>query len=158
MSFEARRLYTEIGLPPDLAMHRRNYLRFHMDRRNPGWIDLNPENQIFFQEDKVYSKLGGEIDKKRIGIIVNKNENGSLFGEPMYTVKFKNVSDGGNEIINDRCYQSELVLKMPGEMQDEAEGAAQGGGKRRKSKHRKSKHRKSKHRKSKKQRKSKKKN
>jgi len=155
MSFEAQKLYTEMGLPADyathradLAMHRRNYLRFHMDRRDPGWIELNPEKQIFFTGNKVYSKLGGKIDKRRIGIILNKNEKGSLFGEPIYTVNFKNVSDDGNERINDTCFQSDLVLKMPGEMQDE--GAAQGGGKRRKSKHRKSKHRKSKHRKSKK--------
>ena len=156
MSFDAQRMYTEMGLPADLAIHRRNYLQYHRGRRDPGWIDLNPENQIFFQGNKVYSKLGGKIDKRRIGTIVNKNENGSLFGgEPIYTVDFKNVSDGGNERTNYRCYQSELVLKMPGEMQDE--GAAQGGGKNRKiskknrkSKHRKSKHRKSKHRKLKK--------
>ena len=158
MSFEAQRLYTEMGLPADLATHRRNYLQYHMERRNPAWIELNPENQIFFQENKVYSKLGGTIDKRRIGTILNKNEKGSLFGEPMYTVEFKNVLDGTKK-INDRCNQSDLVLKMPGEMQDEegvqvqgaAQGAAQGGGKNRKisKKHRKSKHRKSKHRKSK---------
>jgi hypothetical protein len=155
MSFDAQRLYTEIGFPADyathradLAMHRRNYLRLHMDRRDPGWNDLKPEKQIFFQGNEVYSKLGGTIDKRRIGTILNKNENGSLFsGEPIYTVKFKNVSDGGNERINPSCYQSDLVLKMPGEMQDEegvAQGAAQGGGKNRKisKKHRKSKHRK----------------
>ena len=166
MSFEAQRLYTEMGLPADLATLRRNYLQYHMDRRNPAWIELNPENQIFFQGNNVYSKLGGTIDKRRIGTILNKNEKGSLFGEPMYTVEFKNVLDGTKK-INDRCNQSDLVLKMPGEiMQDEegvqgvaqgaaqgaaAQGAAQGGGKNRKisKKHRKSKHRKSKHRKSK---------
>jgi hypothetical protein len=127
-----------------------------MDRRNPGWIDINPENQIFFTGNKVYSNLGGKIDKTRIGTILNKNEKGSLFGEPMYTVKFKNVFND-QENINPSCYQSDLVLKMPGEMQDEegvqVQGAAQGGGKyqkiskkNRNSKHRISKHRISKHR------------
>ena len=155
MAVETGRLYTELGLPSGFYP-RKNYLDFHMDRRNIG-IKLHTDNELFFPGNKVYFIDSDKtVDKSRIGTILNKNKNeeGSLSKEPMYQVEFKNV-DGSNKQVNPSCHQYNLVLRMPGEMQ---------GGKNRKiskkyrkSKHRKSKHRKSKHRKSK-HRKSKKSN
>jgi hypothetical protein len=146
MAVETGRLYTELGLPSGFYP-RKNYLDFHMDRRNIG-IKLHTDNELFFPGNKVYFIDSDKtVDKSRIGTILNKNKNeeGSL-GEPTYQVEFKNV-DGSNKQVNPSCHQYNLVLRMPGEMQ---------GGKNRKiskkyrkSKHRKSKHRKSKHRKSK---------
>ena len=148
MAVETGRLYTELGLPSGFYP-RKNYLDFHMDRRNIG-IKLHTDNELFFPGNKVYFiDSDKKVDKSRIGTILNKNKNeeGSLSKEPMYQVEFKNV-DGSNKQVNPSCHQYNLVLRMPGEMQ---------GGKNRKiskkyrkSKHRKSKHRKSKHRKSKK--------
>jgi len=148
MAVETGRLYTELGLPSGFYP-RKNYLDFHMDRRNIG-IKLHTDNELFFPGNKVYFIDSDKtVDKSRIGTILNKNKNeeGSLSKEPMYQVEFKNV-DGSNKQVNPSCHQYNLVLRMPGEMQ---------GGKNRKiskkyrkSKHRKSKHRKSKHRKSKK--------
>ena len=148
MAVETGRLYTELGLPSGFYP-RKNYLDFHMDRRNIG-IKLHTDNELFFPGNKVYFiDSDKKVDKSRIGTILNKNKNeeGSLSKEPMYQVEFKNVSDGSKQ-IDPSCHQYNLVLRMPGEMQ---------GGKNRKiskkyrkSKHRKSKHRKSKHRKSKK--------
>ena len=148
MAVETGRLYTELGLPSGFYP-RKNYLDFHMDRRDIG-IKLHTDNELFFPGNKVYFiDSDKKVDKSRIGTILNKNKNeeGSLSKEPTYQVEFKNVSDGSTQ-INPNCHQYNLVLRMPGEMQ---------GGKNRKiskkyrkSKHRKSKHRKSKHRKSKK--------
>ena len=148
MAVETGRLYTELGLPSGFYP-RKNYLDFHMDRRDIG-IKLHTDNELFFPGNKVYFiDSDKKVDKSRIGTILNKNKNeeGSLSKEPTYQVEFKNVLDGSTE-INPNCHQYNLVLRMPGEMQ---------GGKNRKiskkyrkSKHRKSKHRKSKHRKSKK--------
>ena len=121
------------------------HLQRHRNRREPG-ANRYEDNQIFFQDDKVYYINGiGHIDKRQIGTIVNKNENGSSFGEPSYTVNFKNVSDDTKIIKNPNCHQSDIVLVLP-------EDLMQRGGKNRKisKKNRKSKHRKSKHRKSKK--------
>ena len=143
MAVETGRLYTELGLPSGFYP-RKNYLDFHMDRRNIG-IKLHTDNELFFPGNKVYFIDSDKtVDKSRIGTILNKNKNeeGSLSKEPMYQVEFKNV-DGSNKQVNPSCHQYNLVLRMPGEMQ---------GGKNRKisKKYRKSKHRKSKHRKSKK--------
>ena len=122
----------------------------HRNRREPRADRYEHEDkQIFFQGDKVYFISSSDvIDKTQIGTIINKNQNGSLFGDPRYEVNFKNVSDG-TERINPNCSQSDIVLVL-------TEDLMQGGGKHRKiskknrkSKHRKSKHRKSKHRKSK---------
>jgi hypothetical protein len=121
----------------------------HRVRREPD-ADRDTDDVLFRAGEYVYYINGiGHIDKREIGTILNQNEHGSLFGQPKYTVKFRNVLDG-TERINPDSYQSELVLALPKDLM-------QGGGKRRKSKHRKSKHRKSKHRKSK-HRKSKKSN
>ena len=154
MAVETGRLYTELGLPSGFYP-RKNYLDFHMDRRNIG-IKLHTDNELFFPGNKVYFIDSDKtVDKSRIGTILNKNKNeeGSLSKEPTYQVEFKNVLDGSTE-INPNCHQYNLVLRMPGEMQ---------GGKNRKiskkyrkskhqkSKHQKSNHRKSKHQKSKKQ-------
>ena len=154
MAVETGRLYTELGLPSGFYP-RKNYLDFHMDRRDIG-IKLHTDNELFFPGNKVYFiDSDKKVDKSRIGTILNKNKNeeGSLSKEPTYQVEFKNVLDGSTE-INPNCHQYNLVLRMPGEMQ---------GGKNRKiskkyrkskhqkSKHQKSKHQKSKHQKSKKQ-------
>lgn len=143
MAFETGRLYTEIGLPSEFYL-RKNYLNFHMDRRNIG-IRLHTDNELFFPGNKVYFIDSKIVDKSRIGTILikNKNKEESPSKEPTYQVEFKNVSDGSIE-INPNCYQHNLVLKMPGENM-------QGGNNKKISKkNRKSKHRKSKHRKFKK--------
>ena len=148
MAVETGRLYTELGLPSGFYP-RKNYLDFHMDRRDIG-IKLHTDNELFFPGNKVYFiDSDKKVDKSRIGTILNKNKNeeGSLSKEPTYQVEFKNVLDGSTE-INPNCHQYNLVLRMPGEQM-------QGGKNRkiskkyRKSKHQKSKHQKSKHQKSK---------
>ena len=46
MAVETGRLYTELGLPSGFYP-RKNYLDFHMDRRNIG-IKLHTDNELFF--------------------------------------------------------------------------------------------------------------
>jgi len=142
MAVETGRLYTELGLPSGFHQ-RKNYLQYHLDRRNIG-LHLHTDSQLFFQGNRVYFiDSERKVDKSRIGIILNKNVEEPLLEEPTYQVEFKNVSDGSKQ-IDPSCHQSNLVLRIPGEQMQ--------GGKNRKisKKHRKSKHRNSKHRKSKK--------